>query len=40
MHAAKGLEWDAVALYGVHEGSLPFVLATTPDQLAEERRLL
>jgi DNA helicase-2/ATP-dependent DNA helicase PcrA len=40
MHAAKGLEWDAVALSGVHEGSLPFVLATTPEQLAEERRLL
>ncbi|HET9650323.1 MAG TPA: ATP-dependent DNA helicase UvrD2 [Microlunatus sp.] len=40
VHAAKGLEWDAVALYGVHEGSLPFVLATTPEQIAEERRLL
>lgn len=38
-HAAKGLEWDAVALVGVHEGSLPFVLATTPEQVAEERRL-
>ena len=40
LHAAKGLEWDAVALFGVHEGSLPFVLATTPEQVAEERRLL
>ena len=40
IHAAKGLEWDAVALYGVHEGSLPFVLASSPDELAEERRLL
>ena len=40
LHSAKGLEWDAVALFGVHEGSLPFVLATTPDQVAEERRLL
>ncbi len=40
IHAAKGLEWDAVALSGVHEGSLPFVLATSPDELAEERRLL
>jgi DNA helicase-2/ATP-dependent DNA helicase PcrA len=29
-----------VALFGVHEGSLPFVLANTPDQVAEERRLL
>jgi DNA helicase-2/ATP-dependent DNA helicase PcrA len=25
---------------GAHEGSLPFVLASTPDQVAEERRLL
>ena len=40
LHAAKGLEWDAVALVGVHEGGLPFVLATTPTQIAEERRLL
>ena len=40
LHSAKGLEWDAVALLGVHEGSLPFVLATSPDQVEEERRLL
>src|SRR4030095_12287812 len=40
LHSAKGLEWDAVALLGVHEGSVPFVLAITPDQIAEERRLL
>ena len=40
LHSAKGLEWDAVALLGCHEGSLPFVLATTADQVAEERRLL
>jgi len=40
LHSAKGLEWDAVALFGVHEGSLPFVLANTPDQVSEERRLL
>jgi DNA helicase-2/ATP-dependent DNA helicase PcrA len=40
IHAAKGLEWDAVALSGVHEGSVPFVLATAPEELAEERRLL
>lgn len=38
-HAAKGLEWDAVALVGVQEGSLPFVLATAPEEVAEERRL-
>ena len=40
LHSAKGLEWDAVALLGVHEGSLPFVLATDPAQMDEERRLL
>jgi len=40
LHSAKGLEWEAVALLGVHEGSLPFVLATTPDEVTEERRLL
>ena len=40
LHSAKGLEWDAVALLGVHEGSLPFVLATTPEEVTEERRLL
>ncbi len=40
LHSAKGLEWDAVALLGVHEGSLPFVLASTSEQINEERRLL
>lgn len=40
MHASKGLEWDAVALFGVHDGSVPFILATSPDEIAEERRLL
>ncbi|TDT33701.1 ATP-dependent DNA helicase UvrD2 [Naumannella halotolerans] len=39
IHAAKGLEWDAVAVVGVQEGTLPFVLATSPAQVAEERRL-
>jgi ATP-dependent DNA helicase UvrD/PcrA len=40
LHSAKGLEWDAVALLGIHEGSLPFVLATSPEQTSEEQRLL
>lgn len=40
LHAAKGLEWDAVALVGLQEGTLPFVLAQSPAELAEERRLL
>jgi DNA helicase II / ATP-dependent DNA helicase PcrA len=40
LHSAKGLEWEAVALLGVHEGSLPFVLASSPEQVKEERRLL
>lgn len=40
MHAAKGLEWDAVAVLGVHEGSVPHPRAVTERELAEERRLL
>jgi ATP-dependent DNA helicase UvrD/PcrA len=40
LHSAKGLEWDAVALLGIHEGSLPFVLATSSEQISEEQRLL
>lgn len=40
LHSAKGLEWDAVALVGIQEGTVPFVLATGPEQVAEERRLL
>jgi len=40
LHTAKGLEWDAVALIGIQDGTLPFSLATTPAQIAEERRLL
>jgi DNA helicase-2/ATP-dependent DNA helicase PcrA len=39
LHAAKGLEWDAVWIAGVAEGSLPIGYATTPEALAEERRL-
>lgn len=40
LHAAKGLEWDAVFVVGVHEGTLPLSYAETPEQIEEERRLL
>ncbi|MCL2489125.1 MAG: ATP-dependent DNA helicase UvrD2 [Propionibacteriaceae bacterium] len=40
LHSAKGLEFEAVAIVGVQEGLLPYMLATTPAQLAEENRLL
>ncbi|GII93033.1 ATP-dependent DNA helicase UvrD2 [Sinosporangium siamense] len=40
LHAAKGLEWDAVFIVGLTEGMLPIVYAETTDQLEEERRLL
>ena len=39
MHAAKGLEWDAVFCVGLHEGMLPIVHAQTPEAIEEERRL-
>ncbi|MBI3224531.1 MAG: ATP-dependent DNA helicase UvrD2 [Mycolicibacterium cosmeticum] len=44
LHAAKGLEWDAVFLVGVTDGTLPIshALSHGPDseQVEEERRLL
>ncbi len=40
LHAAKGLEWDAVFLAGLSDGLLPTSLAETPDAIEEERRLL
>jgi DNA helicase-2/ATP-dependent DNA helicase PcrA len=40
LHAAKGLEWDAVWLVGLADGTLPIQHATTPEQIEEERRLL
>jgi len=40
LHAAKGLEWDAVFLVGLVDGTLPLVHADTADQVQEERRLL
>jgi DNA helicase-2/ATP-dependent DNA helicase PcrA len=40
-HRAKGLEWDAVALPMLEDGSLPIRQALDDDEaLAEERRLL
>jgi DNA helicase-2/ATP-dependent DNA helicase PcrA len=40
LHSAKGLEWDAVFLVGLAEGTLPTTYARTPAALEEERRLL
>ncbi|PRY02018.1 ATP-dependent helicase [Allonocardiopsis opalescens] len=40
LHAAKGLEWDAVFLVGLTEGMMPIVYADTAEQVEEERRLL
>ena len=40
LHAAKGLEWDAVFLVGLADGTMPIQHAVTPEQVAEERRLL
>jgi DNA helicase-2/ATP-dependent DNA helicase PcrA len=40
LHAAKGLEWDAVFVVGLAEGTLPTTYARTPEALEEERRLL
>jgi len=39
-HRAKGLEWDAVWVVGVEEGTVPIGSATAPATLAEEQRLL
>jgi DNA helicase-2/ATP-dependent DNA helicase PcrA len=40
LHSAKGLEWDAVFVVGLAEGTLPTQHARTPDAIEEERRLL
>lgn len=40
MHAAKGLEWDAVLLCGIHDGAVPITYAEGPAAIEEERRLL
>ncbi len=40
LHAAKGLEWDAVFLVGLVDGTVPLQHAVTDEQVEEERRLL
>ncbi len=40
LHAAKGLEWDAVFLAGCSDGFLPIAMADGPAAVEEERRLL
>ncbi len=40
IHAAKGLEWDAVFVVGMAEGLLPISMAETEEAIEEERRLL
>jgi len=40
LHSAKGLEWQAVFLPGLTDGTLPIVYAATDDAIEEERRLL
>lgn len=40
LHTSKGLEWDAVLLGGLVEGTLPIIYAKTPQEVEEERRLL
>jgi DNA helicase-2/ATP-dependent DNA helicase PcrA len=39
-HRAKGLEFDAVFLPKLEDGELPFKRSKSPDDYAEERRLL
>jgi DNA helicase-2/ATP-dependent DNA helicase PcrA len=40
LHRAKGLEWEAVFLPQLEDGTLPIKQAETDEELAEERRLL
>jgi DNA helicase II / ATP-dependent DNA helicase PcrA len=40
LHAAKGLEWDAVFVAGLTDGMLPIIYAQSEEAIEEERRLL
>jgi DNA helicase-2/ATP-dependent DNA helicase PcrA len=40
LHAAKGLEWDAVFIVGLSDGLMPISLADGWAEVEEERRLL
>ena len=40
LHAAKGLEWDAVVLIGLSDGLVPISFAQDATAVEEERRLL
>lgn len=40
IHAAKGLEWDAVLVAGMHDKMMPIAQAQSPAAIEEERRLL
>lgn len=40
LHSSKGLEFDAVIIPELEEGRLPDYRAKSPEQIAEERRLL
>ena len=39
LHAAKGLEWDAVWIAGLQDGTVPISYADTDEHIEEERRL-
>ena len=39
VHAAKGLEWDAVFVAGLADGTFPITFADTAARVEEERRL-
>lgn len=39
LHSAKGREYEAVAMINLHEGSIPFFLAKTTEEIQEARRL-